>query len=264
MPLISGRTPHLHWEERGQGTPLLLVMGHRFSGRMWAPVLDALSRHHRLVWFDNRGTGDSGFSTDATVRDLADDALAVMDAAGLDQAHVFGVSMGAIVVQEMALIAPQRIRSLVIGCGGALTADKPRASKARYIGYYLPTWLTLKLAAPALYGPACSPERKTADLALLAEDRFSPRGVIAQAKAIATYTVTLDDLAGLDTPSLVLHGTADKIVPLAWGEELAATLPDSRLITYPGSGHNFVAEVPDQVAADVLAFVASVEACQGC
>jgi 3-oxoadipate enol-lactonase len=262
MPEITGRTPHIHWNERGEGTPLLLVMGHRFSGRMWAPVLDGLAARHRVLWFDNRGTGRSGSTRDATVADLGDDAFAVMDAAGIDTAHVFGVSQGGVVVLDMAIRKPERVLSLVVGCSGALTADKPRAPKSRYATYYLPRWLTMKVAPKALYGPACTPERLATDLELLRGEVISPRGVIAQAKALAGYAVTLDQVADVAAPTLVLHGTADKVVPYAYSVELDDTLPDSRLIPYEGSGHNFVAEVPDTVVADVLGFLDDVEARQ--
>ncbi|MCW2615315.1 MAG: Lipase/esterase [Frankiales bacterium] len=235
-------------------------MGHRFTGRMWTPVLDALAERHRVLWFDNRGTGLSGSTRDATIADLAGDALAVLDAAGVEAAHVFGVSQGGVVVLDLALTAPERVLSLVVGCSGALTPDKPRAPKSRYVLYYLPTWLTLKFAPKALYGPACPPERLAADLDLLRGEVIDPRGVIAQAKALAAYSVTLEQVATITTPTLVLHGTADKVVPFEAAEELDATLPDSTLVAYEGSGHNFVAEVPDRVAADVVRFTSDVEA----
>lgn len=260
MPLIANRTPRIHWNERGQGSPLLLVMGHRLSGRMWAPVLGALAEQHRVLWFDNRGTGGSGSTRDATIADLAGDAFAVLDAAGESEAHIFGVSQGGVVVQEMAMSAPDRVSTMIVGCSGALTADKPRTPKSRYIAYYLPQWLNLKLAPAALYGPACPPGRLAADLELLRGEVFEPRGVIAQAKALAAYSVTLEQVAQINVPSLVLHGTADKVVPFAAGVELDETLPNSQLIAYEGSGHNFVAEFPDRVAADVLTFTQAAEA----
>ena len=258
MPLTGGRNPHLHWQEKGSGSPLLLVMGHRFSGRMWGSLVDLLAAEHRVVWFDNRGTGRSGATRDATVRDLTDDALTVMDAAQLAEAHVFGVSMGGVVALDLALAAPERVRSLVIGCSGVLTADKPRAPRSRYVAYYLPTWLTLRLSAPALYGPACPPDRRDADLALLRDDVFDRRGVIAQAKAVAAHATTLEEVATIAAPTLVLHGTADRVVPLAWGEELARTVPGAQLVRYEDSGHSFLAERPEEVSADVLRFLASV------
>src|ERR1700679_1155666 len=94
MPFADNKGVRLHWEEKGQGTPVLLVMGHRYSSAMWYPMIPALSAEHRVIWFDNRGTGESDSTRKASVQDLADDAFAVMDAAGVERAHLFGVSMG--------------------------------------------------------------------------------------------------------------------------------------------------------------------------
>ena len=257
MPLTVNRAPQLSWHERGSGPALLLVMGHRFSGRMWGDLVDLLAADWRVLWFDNRGTGASEATRTASVADLTADALAVLDAAGVEKAHVFGVSMGGVIALELARTAPERARSLVIGCSGVLTADKPRAPKSRYAAYYLPAWLSLKLAAPALYGPFCSPARRSADLALLRDDSFDRGGVIAQARAIAEYSTTLEAVSALDVPTLVLHGTADRVVPFAWGEELARAVPGARLTAYRDSGHSFIAERPEEVAADVTSFLTS-------
>ena len=84
MPFADNHGVRLHWEETGEGTPVLLVMGHRFSSRMWYPVIPVLAEKHRVIWFDNRGTGESDAPHTASVGALANDALAVLDAAGVD------------------------------------------------------------------------------------------------------------------------------------------------------------------------------------
>lgn len=255
MPLITGRSPHIHWEERGEGPPLLLVMGHRYTGRMWAPIVDGLAESYRVLWFDNRGTGQSGSTRDATIADLAGDAFAVMDAAGVESTHVFGASQGGVVVLDMAMTAPERVRSLIVGCSGALTADKPRAPRAlEYLMHAIPQSVLIRLSRRG-YGSACPPERVEANQELLRGEVSDRRGVLAQSKALAAYTVTLDQIAAIQTPTLVLHGTEDKAVKYEWGVELHETLPDSRLVTYEGCGHNFVAEDPDRVVADVSEFL---------
>lgn len=260
MPMITGRTPELYWEERGAGTPIVLVMGHRFTGRMWAPILDGLAEHHRVLWFDNRGTGRSGSTRDATIADLAGDAFAVMDAAGVESAHVFGASQGGVVVLDMAMSSPERVRSLVVGCSGALTADKPRSPKwLNHLLVRIPKPLAIRLSRGG-YGPACPPERVRANQELLRGETIDPRGVLAQSRALAAYTVTLEQLAAIQTPTLILHGTADKTVRFEWGAELDETLPNSRLVAYEGNGHNFVAEDPGRVISDVNAFWGDVEA----
>ena len=260
MPTIDDRVPHLFWDERGEGPPLLLVMGHRYTGRMWGPILDGLAAHHRVIWFDNRGTGRSGSTRDATIGDLASDAFAVMDAAGVLSAHVFGASQGGVVVLDMAMAKPERVRSLIVGCSGALTADKPRAPRLlNYLVHCIPKRLAIRMAEKG-YGPACPPERMAADIELLRGEVSDRRGVLAQSKALRTYSTTLERISTISAPTLVLHGTADKTVRFAWGVELDQALPDSRLVPYEGVGHNLVAEVPDRVVEDVNDFLALVEA----
>jgi pimeloyl-ACP methyl ester carboxylesterase len=117
----------LHWEQTGTGSPVLLIMGAVYSSAMWYPALPALAAQHRLISFDNRGTGKSTWTPTASIADMTADALAVLDAADLERAHVYGISLGGVIALELALAAPERVRSLVLGATCVLTPDKPRA-----------------------------------------------------------------------------------------------------------------------------------------
>jgi 3-oxoadipate enol-lactonase len=253
----------LHWQEQGRGSPILLVMGHRYSSAMWYPLVPALAAEHRVIWFDNRGTGESAMTPKVTIQQLAGDALAVMDAAGVERAHIFGVSMGGGIVLELALQHPERAGSLILGCTGILTADKPRMPAFMRALYYLPPW-ALKLLMPKRkgdqgYGRAASPEAVAADQAVLAKDKSSVTGVVAQAAAIAGYSTTKAAVATLTMPALVLHGDEDSVVPLAWGVELAETLPHSHFVKLEGSGHNFIVAAGEKTKQAVLAFLRDVD-----
>jgi pimeloyl-ACP methyl ester carboxylesterase len=258
MPFVDSGGVRLHWQEKGEGTPVLLVMGHRYSSEMWYPILPALTAAHHTVWFDNRGTGRSGTSRKLTVAQMAADAFAVMDAAGLEQAHVFGVSMGGGIALEMALSDPGRVSSLILGCTAILTADKPRMPAIMRGLYYLPPWVLRLLIGgrgDAGYGSAATPERIAFDKAMLAKDRFTVPGVVAQAAAVSRYSATKEAVAALAKPSLVLHGDEDGVVPFDWGAELADTLADSRFVALEGSGHNFLVAAPDKATTAVLDFL---------
>ena len=262
MPFATNKGVRLHWDEKGQGTPVLLVMGHRYSSAMWYPMIPALAAEHRVVWFDNRGTGQSDAPRKATVEDLANDAFAVMDAAGIERAHLFGVSMGGGVVLEMAMRQPQRAISLIPGCTGMLTAEKSRTPAFVRALYYLPPSI-LKLLMNRRgdhgYGSAATPEAIAADQAVLSKDKLSVPGVVVQAAAIAGYCTTKEAVAKLTMPSLVLHGDEDSTVPFQWGVELAETLPNSRFVKFEGAGHNFFVARGDEARQIVGDFIREVD-----
>src|SRR5881394_1227437 len=107
----------LAYEVHGDGEPVLLIMGLSGSGRAWYRMLPHLAGRYRAITFDNRGTGGSPpVIGRLTMADMVDDALSVLDAAGHDTAHVFGVSMGGMIAQHLALDHRERVRSLILGC----------------------------------------------------------------------------------------------------------------------------------------------------
>ena len=263
MPFTENGGVRLHWEEQGQGTPLLLVMGHRYSAALWYPLIPALAAKHRVIWFDNQGTGQSGASRNLTVPQMARDALAVMDAAGVERAHIFGVSMGGVIVLELAMQQPRRVVSLIAGCTGILSADKPRMPSWLRILYFLPSWLLKSLTsgrgANAGYGSAATPEAVAYDQAVVANDPYSAAGVAAQAAAIAAHVTSAEAVSRLTMPALVLHGDEDALVRFDWGVELAQALPNSRFVKLAGAGHNFLVAAGDQTKQAVLNFLAEVD-----
>jgi pimeloyl-ACP methyl ester carboxylesterase len=249
----------ISWDEQGDGTPVLLVMGAAYSSKMWYPAIPDLAAKHRVIWFDNRGIGESTSSGTPTISDFVADAIAVLDAAGVERAHVYGVSLGGVIVQQLALEHPDRVRSLVVGCSGILSAEKRRAPKAANLIAYLPRRLLWRLGRKSAYGPAATPDAIARNIEVLNEDKASRAGLIGQQDALRAYRVTPEQIAGLPMPLLVLHGDADGTVPLAYGEELHQTVPGSTLITYPGAGHNYLVDAGDKPQADVIAFLAEVD-----
>ena len=260
MGLLDRDGYQLHWDECGSGSPVLLVMGAVYSSAMWYPALPALSAAHRLIRFDNQGTGRSSLGSSPSIEDMAADALAVLDAAGVDRAHVYGMSLGGVLALELALAAPERVRSLVLGCTCVLTGDKPRAPLE--VNDALRSATREQLVAGTQYGSACPPDARARNDEAILHDVALPEALVAQQDALRAYRGDLSAAAGLTMPTLVLHGDEDPIVPVEWGRELAATLPDSRLRVYPGVGHNYLVEVGDVANRDVLDFLASVDSAQ--
>jgi len=254
MPYAHNGSVKLHWEQHGDGRPIVLIMGHVFPADLWYPVLPALAAQRRVITLDNRGTGRSDTTRAHTIGDMCDDVLAVMDAAGVATADVFGVSMGGGIAMELARRAPSRVSSLVLGCTRIKTEPVPVSRRARLL-YLIPyRWLTGR-GGTSGYGSACPAERAERDLAVLAGMRYSRAGAWAQSKAIAQYALPLAEAAQIRQPALVLHGDEDSAISLDESRVIADTLPNARWIVYPGAGHNFLVSYPEKVVADVLDFL---------
>src|SRR5499427_6991239 len=120
MAYVENQGARIYWDEQGMGDPSLLIMGLAYPSCMWFRTRAVLSKQFRTIAFDNRGIGNSDVPPGPyPIALMASDAAAVLDAAGLDSAHVFGVSMGGMIAQEFALQYPKRVRSLILGCTAA-------------------------------------------------------------------------------------------------------------------------------------------------
>src|SRR5208337_4952600 len=124
MSFVQNQGAKLYWDEQGRGEPVLLIMGLGYPSALWHRSRPVLSQHFRTVAFDNRGVGLSDIPPGPyAIATMASDAAAVLDAANVSSAHIFGVSMGGMIAQEFALQYPARTRSLILGCtspGGPL------------------------------------------------------------------------------------------------------------------------------------------------
>jgi 3-oxoadipate enol-lactonase len=262
MPFATNNGLRLYWNEQGSGTPVLLVMGATYSSRMWYPVIDTLATRHRVIWFDNRGIGRSEASRSGTIEDMASDAVAVLDAAGVDRAHIYGVSLGGVVTLQVALQSPERVRSLVLGCTGILSDEKPRSPRALNILAYIPAKTRRRIFGRRSregYGSAASESAVEKDLATIEADHASSTGIAQQQNALRAYSVEKEAVGGLDFPALVLHGTEDRAVAFAVGQELAETLPRSRFVTFEGAGHNYLVSYPERANQEVMDFLSDAE-----
>jgi len=254
----------VHQPEEAGADPqsLLLIMGLAGSGAMWWRLVPHVRRRHRVIVFDNRGTGaSSSVHRPLTMRDLAADAVAVLDAADAGQAHVVGASMGGMIAQHLALDHRPRVRSLTLACttaGGRAGAPNPRLMGATLLRPLLGPGRTWPLVVPALYSPstrAHARDRLAEDLDRRRQDRVGPLTPWAQMAAIAGHDTRtrLAELAGL--PTLVLHGGEDRLVPIAHGRELARAIPGARFVELPDAGHMLLTDAEDAVVAAILEHV---------
>src|SRR5437762_5246418 len=117
MPFINNQGARIYWDEQGVGEHVLLIMGLGYASAMWYRTRPLLAARYRTIALDNRGVGRSDTPPGPyPIGLMASDAAAVLDAGGIESAHVYGVSMGGMIAQEFTLQYPERVRSLILGC----------------------------------------------------------------------------------------------------------------------------------------------------
>lgn len=252
----------LHYTDDGAGTPLLLLNGLGASSGAWSPLQGIFAAEHRVIATDHRGSGGSDLGTGPlTVAGLADDAAAVLDAAEIGSAHVVGNSLGGMVAQELALRHPGRVRSLVLAATspglGALPCHPT-------LGWHL--WRAGRGSGEvrrrhldlAFHGPA---GWVAAGLGPVDPDEIHlPAGEGARRQLVAALRWSaLRRLRRISAPTLVVHGTHDRLVPALNARLAARLIPGARLHLLPGAGHFFISDAGEAAARLIGAFVAQID-----
>ena len=246
----------IYYELRGEGTPLLLVMGLGADGSVWADHVAEYEKHFQCVLIDNRGVGRSGKPAGPyTTKRMAQDVAEVADAMGIDKAHTAGISMGGAIVQELCLLKPDLLRSAVIISSWARLNEyavrvfehmKPARAHMRPSDFMdlIQLWIFTQ-PHYAKHGADLAQGRADADLN---ETPQPQHGFEAQADACITHDCA-GQLGDIRTPSLVVAGEDDIFTPLAFSKEIASGIPGAELAMWPNSGHAVHWEVLDEFNA---------------
>ncbi len=260
MALVENQGAKIYWDEQGQGAPVLLIMGLGYTSAMWYRTRPVLAQHFRTIAFDNRGVGLSNVPPGPySIAIMASDAAAVLDAAGIARAHVFGVSMGGMIAQEFALQHPVRTRSLILGCtspGGpsAVLAERKVADLLMARG------MTLEQAReailPHIYDAATPREKIDEDTRVRQRWLPTPAGYMAQLQAILAWE-SYSRLAQITAPTLVIHGKSDALVPSGNGELIAARIPGAKLVLLEHASHLFITDQTHAAHKEILEFLLS-------
>ena len=252
----------LHVEREGSGEPLLWITGFAISSEIFTPVMSLYTGAFDCIRYDNRGAGRSPAPWRPTsIPELAGDAVRLLDALGLDSAHVYGLSMGGMIAQEMAIRFPDRVRGLVLGGtshgGPRAVLPSPRIAAA-LTSRGAPAALRAELVGRALFTPefrAREPELVRSHLAHLGRHRTTGRGLLSHLTASA-YHDTRARLGRISAPTLVLHGAQDELTPVANARLLAAAIPDAEL-RLVSAGHAYLLEQPEESARLFAEWLAS-------
>jgi 3-oxoadipate enol-lactonase len=259
MPYTENDGTKIYWEERGTGDPLLLIMGLGSTLNMWHRTLPMVSPHYRTIVFDNRGVGKSDVPTGPySISTMASDAIAVMNAAGVETAHVFGISMGGIIAQELALAHPERVRSLILGCtthGGpeSIPVDQKVLDVLMARGK-MTIEEAIEAMLPFVYDSGTSREELEKDIELRRQYAPSPQGYYAQLQGILAYE-SRTRLSKITSPTLVIHGETDQLIPAENGRIIAGLIPGSKLVMIPNASHIFMTDQPKATNDAILGFL---------
>jgi 3-oxoadipate enol-lactonase len=250
----------LAYDVDGTGEPVLMIQGLGYGRRGWGPAPGMLAHRFHVVTLDNRGFGESDVPPGPyTTAQLAGDALAVLDAAEIETAHVVGISLGGMVAQELVLARPERVRKLVLCSttpGGATSFPMPEQTVALMgrASHLDPREALQQFVTNAL-SPDPPEELVREIVAYRAANPPDPAGWWAQAAAGAAHDV-LARLDEINVPTLIVHGTADNVVDVRNAALLADGIASSRLVVLEGVGHLLPWERPDEFTGLVEEFLA--------
>ncbi len=262
MPSLNVRDLAVHHELRGDGPPILCIMGWRANLDWWPPALiESLARRHRVILFDNRGSGrtrDPGGKISMT--SLADDAAALLAALAVPRAHVLGVSMGGMIAQELALRHPGLVDRLVLGAthcgrrGVRWTRDMSRAwARLLRRPWKLEEHLAYLLFSRDL---AVSDPARWAEFVRVVKAAPAPHWASAkQLRAIFAHD-TWQRLPDITADTLVVAGDRDLMVPPANSDILAARIPRARLVKFPGASHAILRDRVEDLGRLIPEFLA--------
>jgi 3-oxoadipate enol-lactonase len=260
MPPTGSSGTQIYWEESGRGEPILLIMGLGYAHQMWHRTRPTIESRYRTIVFDNRGVGKSDVPTEPySIAQMADDAAAVMDAAGVERARVFGISMGGMIAQEFAIRYPARVERLILGCtacGGSNAV--PAAEKVLQVLMARATMTPEEGAeamVPYIYDASTPRERIDQDLVIRRSVYPTPQGYLGQVQAIVAWSC-FDRLRSITAPTLVIHGENDQLVPPENAKIIADRIPGAELVMLPHASHIFTTDQPEASHAAILRFLA--------
>jgi 3-oxoadipate enol-lactonase len=268
MPFaIAGDGTRIHYEVTGltKRAPVLLVQGLGGEKNSWNLQRAALALRHRTIAFDNRGAGRSDKPDGKyNLEEMADDAIAVLDAAGIENAHVVGLSMGGAISQIIALKHPNRVRSLTL----VATACRNHAWREELLQSWATTAETEgmtavgKEAARWMIGPR-SFRRVLPALGWMGPlQLFNPANAfVSQVKAIlSTDDGALNtELANIVCPTMVVVGNQDVLTPRGDAEEIASLIPTAELVVISGGAHGLHIEHASTFNRILLEFLGRAE-----
>lgn len=269
MPYAISGDVKIYYEVKGSGPPLLLIEGLGYASWMWIMQVDDLSKDHKLIIFDNRGVGKSDKPNYPYTMDMfADDAKVVLREANIAAAHILGVSMGGMIAQKFALKYPEMVKSLILVSthhGGPEIEPIPKETLQAMFGEPPPNIRTEKELYMYKMSYAFSREwfesnNETVErlIELRLQEPQPWEAYMNQAYATVSFNAS-SELPRIRAPTLIVHGDADRVVPVANAFKLHSKLKNSSLVIFRGAGHLLIVERASEFNNVVRSFIKMVE-----
>ena len=263
MPIAKVGDISLYYEVHGKGEPLVLIMGIGIHGGHAFAIQDKLASEHRVIIFDNRGTGRSDKpETPYTAKMMAGDVVGLLDILGIGTANVFGHSMGGMIAQEFALNYHGRLDNLILGgtsCGGIRAQPNPE-----FVVYLSdPDRYKLSVEGRARAGIPWTLNKEFVKnnpaiikryIAIYCEYPTSLQALMSQGNAVMTFDA-YDRLPDIKAPTLVIAGSGDLAQPCENAKLLASRIPNAELAIIDNAGHAFYIDSSEKVSKIVLDFL---------
>jgi pimeloyl-ACP methyl ester carboxylesterase len=266
MAMIDAGGVQLHAEQAGQGDDVIFISGLADEGACWVDQVAGLSDRWRITTFDNRGVGRSETPPgEYRIANFAADTAALMDALGIERAHVVGSSMGGAIAQELALAHPGKVRSLVLNgtyCRGdhffreVIRSWMWSAQKSDNLREFLNV-VNLWCFAPRIYNEGIMEEWLTE--AAASPHAQSVDAFCRSAEALIEHD-TADRVGAIGVPTLVTVGELDLCLPERFSRELVNRIPGSRLRVVPDQGHQPFQEGPQAYNELIAGFWSAIPA----
>jgi len=261
MPKRKVNGIEIYYETHGEGDLLVLIMGLRRNAEWWYRQIPALSKHFEVLVFDNRGAGRTDKpKMDYSIRLFADDTAGLMEALGIREAYILGVSMGGYIAQELALNYPNRVKRLILGCTGpggekAVLASPKRLKKFTANEGLSPEEI-LKKDMDIYFSDEYIKENqeKIKEFVEISLRYYQPLDAFERQFAACLKHDTVNRLSRIDVPTLILSGDDDPLVPPENSKILNALIPRSESVFFPGKRHCFFIEEADQFNQMVTGF----------
>ncbi len=264
MPSKRVNDVEMAYRLEGAGDPLLMIMGITGSKYHWLGFEKKLAADFLTIAFDNRGVGETSAPPGPySMAQMAADTVGLLDVLAIDRAHVFGVSMGGMIAQEIALTYPERVRTLVLGCthfgGVQQVLASPEVFQRAFVlagkGPEQAIRDILSVNFTADYMRA-HPDVVEHLVAYGVENRMTREAFAGQMAAAADHD-TADRLGAVRAPTLAIAGDKDELIPPQNSVEIAGKIPQAEITLLPGIGHMFWVEAPDEAAFQIRRFIQS-------